>query len=355
MQIRRVVTLAVAVAMLAGTPALVAQNNQQPNRRDQERRSQADQKDIQALVQTVDAVASGKQPAPADIPIRWEGNHFLRGGDGSTYIPFTIAADASKLTSPAAALYIRVVNKNAAQPAAPPAADQNNRNNRNQQAGAVTYPWDNVNFIEVKGDGKLSRAIALKPGQYEMFITMKERTPLEPPRNAPPAKMGMLRHELTVPDFGGADITTSSILLGSVEQIATPLTPEQQQENPYTFGNMKVVPSSDSKLKKSGELQVLFWVYGTQANAGKPDVQIEYNFHQKTAEGEKYFNKTAPQLLNASTLPPQFDVAAGHQLPGSLVVPLTSFPVGDYRLEIKVTDKISGKAFTQNVNFTVEA
>jgi hypothetical protein len=54
-------------------------------------------------------------------------------------------------------------------------------------------------------------------------------------------------------------------------------------------------------------------------------------------------------------LPPQFDVAAGHQLPGSLVVPLTSFPVGDYRLEIKVTDKISGKTLTQNVNFTVEA
>ena len=352
MQIRRVVTLAVAVVLLAGAPALVAQNNQQPNRRDQERRSQADQKDIQALVQTVDAVASGKQPAPADIPIRWEGNHFLRGGDGATYIPFTIVADASKLASPATALYIRVVDKNAA-PAAP-AAEQNNRN-RNLAQPAVTYPWDNVNFIELKGDGKLSRAIALKPGQYEMFITMKERSPLEQPRNAPPAKIGMLRHDITVPDFGGAEITTSSILLGSVEQIAAPLTPEQQQENPYTFGNMKVVPSADSKLKKSGELQVLFWVYGTQANAGKPDVQIEYNFHQKTAEGEKYFNKTAPQLLNASTLPPQFDVAAGHQLPGSLVVPLASFPVGDYRLEIKVTDKISGKAFTQNVNFTVEA
>ena len=352
MQTRRVFSLAVAVVMLAGAPSLVAQNNQ-PNRRDQERRSQADQKDIQALVQMVDAVASGKQPAPADIPLRWEGNHFLRGGDGATYIPFTIVADASKLTAPATALYVRVVNKGAA--AAPaPAADNNNRN-RNQAPAAVTYPWDNVNFIEVQGDGRVSRAIALKPGEYEVFVTMKERSPLEPPRNAPPAKVGMLRRDLTVPDFGGMDITTSSVLLGSVEQIATPLTPEQQQENPYTFGNMKVVPSVDAKLKKTGELQVLFWVYGTQANAGKPDVQIDYNFHQKTAEGEKYFNKTAPQVLNASTLPPQFDVAAGHQLPGSLVVPLGSFPVGDYRLEIKVTDKISGKMFTQNVNFTVEA
>jgi hypothetical protein len=36
-------------------------------------------------------------------------------------------------------------------------------------------------------------------------------------------------------------------------------------------------------------------------------------------------------------------------------VPLASFPVGDYRLEIKLTDKLSGKTMTQNVNFTVEA
>jgi hypothetical protein len=72
-------------------------------------------------------------------------------------------------------------------------------------------------------------------------------------------------------------------------------------------------------------------------------VQVEYNFHQRLAEGEKYFNKTAPQLLNAQTLPAEFSVAAGHQLPGSLVVPLASFPSGEYRLEIKVTDKPSGR------------
>ena len=65
------------------------------------------------------------------------------------------------------------------------------------------------------------------------------------------------------------------------------------------------------------------------------------------AEGEKYFNKTAPQPLNATTLPPEFSIAAGHQLPGSLVIPLSSFPAGDYRLEIKVTDKPSGGMLTR--------
>ena len=100
---------------------------------------------------------------------------------------------------------------------------------------------------------------------------------------------------------------------------------------------------------------MLFWIYGTEQKGGKPDVLVEYNFHQKTAEGEKYFNKTAPQPLNAETLPPQFDLAMGHQLPGSLVVPRMSFPAGEYRLEIKVTDKVSGKVLTQNATFIVEA
>ena len=217
------------------------------------------------------------------------------------------------------------------------------------------FPWDRVQFLDVKPDGKVTRAMALKAGEYEVLIAVKEKSPVENQRNQPPAKAGFLRRDFTVPDLSGPDLTTSSLLVGSIEQIAAPLAPAEQLENPYTFGTMRVVPSLDNKLKKSGELQVLFWVYGTQATGGKPDLQIEYNFHHKTPEGEKYFNKTAPQLLNATTLPAQFDLAAGHQLPGSLVVPLASFPVGDYRLEIKLTDKISGKTLTQNLSFTVEA
>jgi hypothetical protein len=38
-----------------------------------------------------------------------------------------------------------------------------------------------------------------------------------------------------------------------------------------------------------------------------------------------------------------------------LSIPLASFPTGDYRLEIKVTDKSSNKSITQSVAFTVAA
>ena len=140
-----------------------------------------------------------------------------------------------------------------------------------------------------------------------------------------------------------------------MEPVSGQLSPAEQEANPYVFGPMRIVPSRDGRFTKANELQVIFWVYGaTASSAGKPDVLIDFNFHVKQPDGaEKYFNKTAPQELNAKTLPAEFNVAAGHQLPGSLVVPLASFPPGDYRLEIKVTDKPSGKVVTQNVTFTV--
>jgi hypothetical protein len=46
-------------------------------------------------------------------------------------------------------------------------------------------------------------------------------------------------------------------------------------------------------------------------------------------------------------------MAAGHQLPGSLAVPLASFPEGDYRLDIELTDKVASKTIKREVNFTV--
>ena len=353
MHIRRVFTLAVGVVALAGVPVLVAQqDNQEPDPREQERQSQRNQRDTQALVQMVDAVVAGTEPAPTDIGVQWEANHFVKSGDGATYVPFTLAIDAATLAAPGAALYVRAVSKDAT-PEPDPAAEQSDRGG-DQEPGAVVYPWDNVNFFDLAPDGKLARAMALEPGNYDVFVAIKEQGPLEPERDQPPAKVGLLRRDLTVPDFNGPDLSLSSVFIGDMEALAAPLSPEEQQENPYTFGTMRVEPSRDSRLLKSGELQVLFWIYGAQQVDSKPDVQIDYSFHQKTAEGEEYFNKTAPQVLNASTLPPQFDVAAGHQLPGTIVIPLASFPTGEYRLEIKLTDNVSGRTLTHDENFTVE-
>ncbi len=380
MQIRRVVGLAVALALLvSAVPTLAQRDNNRQQQQQQQQKMPADP-DTVTLVRLVEAVATGQQPAPTDIPVAWDSNHFVKGQGGITYIPFTLGIDRAQLAAPGVALYIRIVDKNAPPappaPAAAPPAQGNNNNNRNNQKPpapppAPTFAWDNIHFLDVPADGKLSRAVALKPGEYEAFIAIKERAaaPAPPPAGQKPApqgaaatppapvgKMTVLKRDLTVPDFNKTELQTSSVILAnSVEPVTAQLSPAEQEANPYVFGPMRIVPARGGRFSKAAELQVIFWIYGaSEAPGGKPDVQVEFNFHQKAADGsEKYFNKTEPQQLNAQTLPPEFSVAAGHQLPGSLVVGLTPFPVGDYRLEIKVTDKPSGKVVTQNVNFTV--
>jgi hypothetical protein len=327
--------------VVSAAPGLLAQSNQQ-------KRTKQEQQDVETLVKLVDAVVGGQQPAPADVPVTWESNHFVKSGDGSTYIPFTVTIDRSKLNSSNVSLYLRVASKQQLAAAAGAKGDDRNKER-------AVYPWDNIYFLELKPDGKLSRGMALPGGEYEVFLAVKDKATDQ--RNPPPAKVGLLRHDLSVPDYNKPELATSSVILAStIEPLQAPLSPDQQQDNPYTFGILKVVPSAEARFAKSGELQFLFWVYGASQDANrKPDLQIEYNFHQKTAEGEKYFNKTAPQMLNAQTLPPQFDLALGPHLLGNLSVPLTSFPAGDYRVEIKVTDKPSGKTLTQNLNFSVTA
>jgi hypothetical protein len=97
----------------------------------------------------------------------------------------------------------------------------------------------------------------------------------------------------------------------------------------------------------------VFQIYNPGIASGAPNVTIEYSFHHKAPEGEKYFNKTTPQQMNAQTLPPTFDVAASQMLPGGQSVPLASFPEGDYRMEIKITDDVSKKTITRDIFFSV--
>jgi hypothetical protein len=307
-----------------------------------------EQQDFAMLSQLVDGVSSGQQPAPTGVPGAWRGGHFIKSQGDTVYIPFTIAIDRSQLATPAIALYVRVVkDAPAAAPADPPAPGTR-----------PTYAWDTIHFIDVPADGRLSRAIALPAGNYQAFIAFKDRgTGQGAAPGAATGSVGLIRQALTVPAFAGSELTTSSVLLArSMEQLTAPLPAEQQQDHPYVFGTLGVTPAVDATFTKGSSLNVLFWIYNASHTAGKPDVQVEFSFHHRLPGGElKYFNKTAPQPMNASTLPPEFDLMAGHQLLSSLVIPLASFAEGDYRLEITVRDTPSGMSLTRNVDFTVSA
>jgi hypothetical protein len=365
---------AIALIAFLTAPALFAQKkddkkNQQGQAQDQSKMSDAQRNELAPLVRTVDevmksgtpgtfAVTTNKEgaatlaPDPAAVPLTWK-NDFLKATNNLIYVPFIVTLEPGKIGS-AVAGYLRVAPKGMTTPPPPP-------KDAKAAKDAQQYPFEDVYFIEMRAPAtgqpqRLTRAFAVPAGTYDVYLALRERPTGGSPAADAPVKITVLKQELTVPNFWGNEFTTSSLILADkVEPLNGSLSPEQQRERPYVLGATEIVPATDNKFKKTEELGVIFQVYGYQMGTdGKPDVQIDYMFHQKDAAGgEKPFNKTEPQKFNAQTLPPSFDPNQGHQIVGGQMIPLASFPEGDFRLEIKVTDNKASKTLQREVLFTV--
>jgi hypothetical protein len=341
-------TVTVSLAALLFSTGVIAQKKVEKKQDD------AQKKEIQSVVKVVDDVANG-QPAPNDLSLTWVRSDFLKAQGNKEYVPFTVAIDPSKISGGNVALYWRVVTKGGAAPTTPAPAAKDEKKDKDKDK-KPDYAYEDITFVPVtagQNPMRISRSFTVPAGSYDVFVVAKE--PVSSQKNAPAPKMSVLKQDVTVPDFWNGELGTSSVIIAQrIDPLAAPLTPQQQADRPYALGAMEIQPAFDTAFTKKSELSTFMLIYNPKTDsANKPDVTVEYNFYAKSGGSEKFFNKTAPQALNAQTLPPQFDLAAGHQLQTGQAVPLASFPEGDYRLEIKVTDKIANKSLTRDVNFTV--
>jgi hypothetical protein len=353
------------VAALSSTIAVSVDAAAQGEKKQPAKMEEAQRLEAQALIALVDDLANGKPPA-SQLPMKWEQNHFIKALADKTYVPFTVAIEPGALTAPGVGVYLRVVAKGSPAVAPPPSADKKKDDKKGSESRSQ-YAFEDLFFLDLPAapagqPQRLRRAFAVPPGDYDVYIALRER----PGGTAAPApsgdaaaaggKSGVIKQEISAPNLDGHEFTTSSVILAqSVDVLQAPLATDNQAENPYTFGQMKIVPAAEPRFTKKGALSVILWIYGAKLDetTKKPDVSMDFKFYQKTGDKETYFNKTEPQLLNAQTLPPQFDLAAGHQLLGTLELPLASFPEGDYRLEIEIQDKAASQKLTRDVTFTV--
>jgi hypothetical protein len=331
---RRVIALATAFAFaLVGSAAFAQTAKPQDNRK----RSKQEQVEIEQLVKIADAVAAG-QPAPADMQMILT-PFFLKSQEQRTFVPFVLSV--KNAPSAEVAMYVRVVN-----PSAVP----------DPKAKKIEYPWDDIHFVPAASlaSGTLNRVFMAPPGTYDVYVVMRERLGEKPPKDKV-ARTGVLKTQVTVPDFWNGELATSSIIVtDKVNVLNAQLGPEEGRERPFVFGTQELVPAADTEFKKSEMLATFFQVYNAGLDStGKPNLVMEYNFHRKEGGAEKFFNKTNPQTISGTNLPPTFDPTK-FPVPGGIEVPLASFPEGDYRLEIKISDKASGKTLTKDVNFVVK-
>jgi len=337
----------------------------------------AEQQEIQALVRVADAAMSG-QSAPTDFPIQFQ-NDFLKAQATRVWVPIVLTLDPAKTPSGALTLYLRVTPRGMTAPPAPaaPAPDKNAKDNKDKKKdqktpaaptpAAPNYPFEDVSFLDVKASApglplRIQRGIGVPAGSYDLYVVLHERpapgaSGAAGPALAGPAlagKTSVLKQPIDVPNYGN-DFSTSTVILAErVDQLATPITPDAQSEHPYAFGNTEIVVAPDRRFKKAQELIVLMQIYNPMVTPEKKfNLEATYTFFRQDAGTEKRFNSTEPQVFSSETMGAAFDPTGNSSIQAGQGVPLQSFPDGPYRLEIKITDKLSTKVLTQNVNFTV--
>ena len=105
------------------------------------------------------------------------------------------------------------------------------------------------------------------------------------------------------------------------------------------------MPAKNPKLNKRGELTVFVPIYNAKlGTSSSPDVMVEYNFTSRRM-ASKFFNKTQPQATSTrrpcrrAWMPRRFTRRPDDSF--------SSFPEGRYRLEMKITDKLTTKSLTR--------
>jgi hypothetical protein len=332
---RRRACACASAALLLTSSAVFAQPAEQP------RKLSTDERKELTTISTL--LNTGQFPAN-DLALTWVSSDLLKAQGNKEYVPFIVTIDPSKLTGKKVTLYWRVTAKDAPPP--DPKAKEDHK--------PPQYPFENLHMVEIpEGAGpiRLSRSFTVPAGNYDLSVVAKEPDPKK--KGDPPAKFGAFKQAITVPDLWNGELSTSSVIMAEkIDPVAAPLTPMQREERPYALGTLEITPTVSARLLKRSELSVFLLIYNSKVDASNaPDVTVEYNFYTVQNGAEKFFNKTNPQTLNGQTLPPGFDAAAG--ITNGQTVPLASFPEGDYRLEIKITDKLATKSLTREVKFTV--
>jgi hypothetical protein len=277
-------------------------------------------------------------------------------------VPVTLTIDPAKLPASAVTVYMRVAPRGASAPPPPSAPDKSDKSKRDRKndksaaapAPASAYPFEDIALLDLKPAApgqpvRIVRGLGIAPGSYDLYIVLRERVAA-----GGTPKASVLKQPLDVPNYASGEFATSSVILADrVEQLSSPLPADQQTEHPYTFGATDIIVSPEHKFRKSQELIVLLQIYNPSVSADKKfNLEATYTFFRQDAGGEKRFNNTEPQALTPDSMGPQFDPAAAAIQAGQ-AIPLQSFPEGNYRLEIKITDKLSTNVLTKNVNFSV--
>jgi hypothetical protein len=180
MSFRRVFAAASALALAAAVSVPANAQDKQPAPEQQQRKlSNDERKEYIALNELVDAVMAGKQPAPADVKLKFQNISSGRPRTSMSVHARSERRDVQLLPGDD----VRACGRKGDAAAAPAAAGKGAEAKAETKGAEVNWPFADVYFLTEKnlttvGDvSELGRALELPPGEYTLYIAMRERQP----------------------------------------------------------------------------------------------------------------------------------------------------------------------------------
>jgi GWxTD domain-containing protein len=194
---------------------------------------------------------------------------------------------------------------------------------------AVSTTATQAELVEAKERrSAYQKALPLPPGRYKIDLLVRD---IE-------SGAASLQHVgFEVPKFG-ADLASSSLILASVlEHIDAP------GSRQFMIGDQKVIPNISGTFHRGSPVGVYLQIYnaGIDQTTLRPAVDVEYAL----MKGGKELSKQVEDWRGSNT--------AGERLTLSRLIDSRGLAPGEYAVEVRARDRVSGQSLVQTAKFTI--
>ena len=195
---------------------------------------------------------------------------------------------------------------------------------------AVTTTATSAELIEAKGrKSAYQKAVPLLPGRYRIDLLV---------RDVESGAAGIQHVGFEVPKFGST-LAASSLVLASVLEPVSDIPSSRQ----FVIGDKKVIPNLTGTYHRGSPIGIYMQIYnaGIDQTTLRPSVDVDYVL----IKDGKEIGKQAEDWRGNSE--------AGPRLTLTRLVNSAGLNPGDYSLEVRVRDRVSGQSLVKSVKFTI--
>jgi len=175
------------------------------------------------------------------------------------------------------------------------------------------------------------KAVALTPGRYRVDVIV---------RDVESGATGVRHQGFEVPKYDSGKLSTSTLVLATkLEGLG-----DQPAVGMFTIGNVKVIPNVSGTFHRGTPVGVYMQIYnaGIDQTTLRPSVDVEYALMK---DGKELGKQTEDWRGNSD---------AGQRLTLARLIDSSRLAPGDYSVEVRVRDHVSGQNLTQSAKFSVQ-